>query len=168
MHRKTLALSAMLATAAMASTLDFAPHAGKVAAEGDIPPVPPVLPVLAVGDVTDVSTAFELPVKSSRGGGPSPYKFADLAAPFVGPDGKRVLASFGVVGKTKKNLNSTLHTANKNARTMLFNADGSAQTATKKVKNRDVPFHAFTQDKEFEAFDVTEDGGVTVRVFRIK
>lgn len=162
MHRR-LILSASLATAALA----FAPHAGKAA---DVPPAPPEAPEApkAAFSVTEVTTSFALPTKSGRGGGPTPYKFDELAAPTVNEKGEQVLASFGVVGKTKANLSSTVHTANKNTRTNLYNADGSAQMAVKKVKGRDVPYHAFSQAKKFEAFDVNEAGGITVRVFRTK
>lgn len=153
------------AIAALALTTAFAPHAG--AAKGnEVPPVPPAL--VSTKGVTDIATTFKLPGKSGRSGGPSPYKFEDLAAPTTNEQGETIHASFGVVGKTKKSMNSTVHAANKRHRTYLKNADGSPQMTTKKVKGQNVPVQAFTQDRQFEAFDVKEDGGVTVRIFRTK
>lgn len=155
----------LLAAVAASSAISFAPHAGKAEVGKG---VPPEAPKAEVGKVTEISTSFALPAKTGRGGGPSPYKFDDLAAPTVDAEGKSVLASFGVVGKTRKNMNSNVHSANKRYRTNLFNADGTPQMTTKKIKGRDVPVQAFTQDRKFEAFDVNEPDGVTVRVFRTK
>jgi hypothetical protein len=157
-YRSAIFVAGMLSTVAFAK-----PETG--GGSNAAPPAPPA-PAANRVTVTEVSTAFALPA-SGRGGGPSPYKFDDLAAPTV-VDGKQVLASFGVVGKTKKNMNSTVFSANKKHRTLLFNEDGSKKMVTKTVKGQPVLEQAFTQDRKFEAFDVKEDGGVTVRIFRTK
>lgn len=134
---------------------------------GEAVPPAPKAPVPAAGTVTGTSTAFALPEKkNNRGGGPSKYKFDDLAAPTIGKDGKPVHDSFGVVGKTKDNMASNVFNANKQNRTYLKNEDGSP----KLIKGRKGALvQEYTQNKLFEAFDVPDTGdGVTVRVFRVK
>ena len=147
----------------MNSTAVFA-KANEGAGTPAVPPAAPVAP-LPAGTITAIAKGIPIPEKSRKTGrgGSSPYKFDEM----------EVHDSFGVVGKTKKGMASTIFGQNKKYAEPLKNEDGTPKTEVKVGKDKNgvetrkvVP--VTKQLRRFEAFDVKEDGGITVRVFRME
>lgn len=157
-----------LATAMLASTAMIVPFAGKATGESEAPPAPPEPASAAVGTIGDIESGIPLPTKTSgRGGGPSPYK--DRI------DRLEVGQSFHIAGKTKKSLNSTMHTFNKAYRVNELDASGNPVTEVKVGKKKDgtetrKTVNKYTEARKFQHYDVdaTDPKGVGVRIFRIR
>lgn len=117
--------------------------------------------------ITAVRTDIPIPVKVRKAGrgGSSPYPFDTL----------EIGGSFGVVGKSKKSIGSTVFGANKRNAENVMGADG--QPLMKRVEKKDAAGNVTSKMvnvtkplKLFEAFDVdpkTDPDGASVRVFRI-
>jgi len=163
-------------TAILTSTAALIALSVPFAAKGsEVPPVPvadagnaaPVNPV-AAGTVGEIETGIAVPArKGGKGGGASPYK-EKIEALEVGQ-------SFHVAGKTKRSLNSTMHTFNKNFRTPELDASGNPVTTVKIGKNKAgqetrKTVAKYTETRKFEHYDVdaTDNKGVGVRIFRTK
>lgn len=164
--------SAMLASVAMS-----VPFAAGNKPGNDAPPVPPVgndvPPAPAAvsaeaGTVGAIRTDVARPVKKGgKGGGSSPYA-AKL-------DALEIDASFHVAGKTKRSLNSTMHTANKKYRIPELDAAGQPVTEVKIGKKKDgtetrKTVAKYTEARKFSHYDVdaTDPDGAGVRIFRDK
>jgi len=156
----------------IAATALIVPFAAKVNGN-DAPPAPAgdvALPVVAVavGTVGEIETGIPVPArKGGKGGGASPYK-EKIEALEVGQ-------SFHVAGKTKRSLNSTMHTFNKNFRTPELDVAGQPVTVLKIGKNKAGQetrknVAKYTETRKFEHYDVdaTDPKGTGVRIFRTK
>lgn len=132
---------------------------------GNAPPAPPAV---EVGTVSTIRKGIPIPVKKGgKGGGTSPYK-ANIDSLEVGD-------SFHVAGKTKRSLNSTMHTFNKNYRVPELDGAGQPVTEVKIGKKKDgtetrKTVAKYTEARKFEHYDVdaTDPDGVGVRIFRVK
>jgi hypothetical protein len=129
----------------------------------------PVDPALAAFGLA----AFALPdaaTKSTRGG-QSKYPFDKLDAPVADPanPGKFLYHSFGVVGKTAKNMASTVSSANKREMIHEKNEDGTNKFV---AGDKGVMVPVMVEGKVFKAYPVATPEAdpikATVRVYRIK
>lgn len=182
MIRNTLVTS-MLAASLMSGVVFAKPDD-----QGGKPAVPPLgetpaptpAPAVAAGEVkvSGIVKGRPLPErkKSARGGGKSPYPFADL----------EVGDSFGVAGKTKKNFNSIIYGQHQKYAVPVIGPDGKQEQVLKINYAKDADGKVIKdangnktevgremvgktrETRQFEAFDVdpkTNDG-FTVLVFR--
>jgi len=160
----SIAAASLLSSNAVALVTPFATKAPDVPPAGEAPPAPASL---AVGTVSDIESGWTPPARTGKGGGPSPYK-DKIEKLEVGQ-------SFHIAGRTKKSLNSTMHTFNKNYRRDELDANGQPVTEVKVIKNKDGTetrkvVNKQVADRVFDHYDVdaTDKLGVGVRVYRSK
>ena len=116
----------------------------------------------AANTITAVRSDIKPPekVRKAGRGGSSPYEFDKL----------EIGQSFGVVGKTKKQISSTVFGANKRASEVVNGADGKPEMVMRKKRDGTNEMVEKRKPlKKFEAFDVdpkTDPDKASVRVFR--
>lgn len=162
--------------------------AGKGAAAPQPVPAPgvaatvplPVDPAAASGDQSSAAAPVAA-VKTEKSVKTSPIR-ADIPVPAKRPPGLRggkplydfeglaVSQSFGVFDKTFKQVNSTVSSANKRAKSVPdLNTNGTPKTIIAKVNGVDTPVPAMKKEKVFFASSVdpkTDPDQASVRVWR--
>jgi hypothetical protein len=157
-----------IARLAIASSVIAMAAAGS--AKGATPNTPPPAPAAAF----EIETGIVMPPKRTGGRtGQTVYPFDMLPAPTI-VDGKPINASFHVVGKTAKQMASTISSANKRNLVAAKNDDGTDKVKIIEIKDAtgvktgEKREPIMVPGKTFVAFNVeaSDPKGAGVRVFR--